>query len=589
MGGGPEYPIREENGHDKGDKHLRGIVDMGSNGIRFSITNLAPPTSRILPTLVSYRLDVSLYSAQYDPKTGERVPIPHDTIAKVVAALLRFKVLCNEFNVAKKHIRIIATEATRTAINSVQYRKEIKNATGIEVEMLAKEEEGFVGALGVASGFSDLSGLVMDLGGGSCQITWMVLTNGNVKIYPKGSISFPYGAAALTKKLEALRDGKSTEEADKAVAEFRVEMKTNFINAYNQLRIPDEMVQKAIEKGGFPLYLSGGGFRGWGYLLLYMSQTHGRDYPISLINGFSAPKSDFEDVERLKKVARQADKIFRVSDRRRAQVPAVAFLVNVLAEALPHGIQVAHFCQGGVREGILFEELSTEVREDNPLEVATKVYAHKSANSLSDLIMASIPRAGKRSFPNSIRKHVIHAFANTLFVHSSMSKETASTAAMYASSIGLLSSVHGVAHTDRALLSLMLEERYEGELPPREQKFKLNLQSILTPEEVWWTRYVGEIGQLICTVYPTGIVDEEVSRLKIDSEWASGFGKNNDKEGLRLILSIKKVKNDPQMVKEALEGIVGDINKVGKRKNWIGGRKGWGMAIDINIKEVNDF
>lgn len=29
MGGGPEYPIREENGHDKGDKHLRGIVDMG--------------------------------------------------------------------------------------------------------------------------------------------------------------------------------------------------------------------------------------------------------------------------------------------------------------------------------------------------------------------------------------------------------------------------------------------------------------------------------------------------------------------------------------------------------------------------------
>ncbi|KFY81188.1 hypothetical protein V499_00014 [Pseudogymnoascus sp. VKM F-103] len=217
------------------------------------------------------------------PKTGEPVPIPDDIIAKVVAALLRFKVICSEFNVAKKHIRIIATEATRTAINSVQYRKEIKDATSIKVEMLAKEEEGFMRALGVASGFSDVTGLVMDLG---------------------GSVSFPYGAAALTKKLEALRDGKSTEESDKAVAKFRAEIKTNFTNAYSQLGIPEEMIQKAIKEGGFPLYLSGGGFRGWGYLLLYMSQTHGRDYPISLINGFSAPKSDFKDVERLKKVAR---------------------------------------------------------------------------------------------------------------------------------------------------------------------------------------------------------------------------------------------------------------------------------------------
>lgn len=486
----------------------------------------------------------------------------------------------------KKHIRIIATEATRTAVNSVQYRKEIKNATGIEVEMLAKEEEGLVGALGVASGFSDVSGLVMDLGGGSCQITWMISTNGNVKISPKGSVSFPYGAAALTKKLASLRDGKSEADADKAVAEFRAEMKTNFTNAYNSLEIPEEMVQKAVRDGGFPLYLSGGGFRGWGYLLLYMSQVGDKDYPISLINGFSAPKSKFEDVERLKKIARQADEIFRVSDRRRAQVPAVAFLVNVLTEALPHGIHMAHFCQGGVREGILFRELDPTVREDDPLEVATKTYAHKSADDLSDLIMASIPKDGTRSFPNTISKHVIHAFANTLFVHAAMSKETASTAAMYASSTGFLSSVHGVTHADRALLSLMLEERYEGELPPREQKYKLSLQGILTPEEVWWTRYVGEVGQLICTVYPAGIVNEKEPRLKINSEWASGFGKNKDKEGLRLILSIKKVKNDPLMVKQALEEMVGDIDDVGKQKNWIGGPEGWGMAIDIDIKEV---
>lgn len=565
---------------------------MNSNGIRFSVSNLSPPTSRILPTLLSYRLDVSLYTAQYDPDTGERIPIPDTVINKIIAALLRFRIMCRDLGVADSNIRIIATEATRTAINSEQFRKEIKNSTDLEVEMLGKEEEGYVGALGVASGFSDVSGLVMDLGGGSTQITWMISTSGKVEVSSKGSISFPYGAAALTKKLKELKEGKPPNDGDAAVAKFREEMKSNFADAYKDLQIPEEMIQTAIREGGFPLYLSGGGFRGWGYLLLYMNQVHGRHYPISLINGFTAKKAEFEDVEKLKKVARQADKIFRVSDRRRAQVPAVAFLVNVLAEALPHGIKIAHFAQGGVREGILFRELTEDVKKLDPLEVATKRYAHESADALSDFILAAIPspsNTGGRSCPTSISKHVIHAFANVLYVHSPMSKEAASTAALYSTSTGIMSSTHGVSHEDRALLALILEERYEGELPPREIEFKKSLRGILSEEEVWWTRYIGTFGMLLSKIYPAGFVDEKAPRIKVDAEWASGFGKRGRKEGLRLILSVKKIENDPLLLKETLQHQAKAIRKVGKRKNWIGGREGWGMAIDIDIREVDNF
>ncbi|KAI6708973.1 hypothetical protein PZA11_003141 [Diplocarpon coronariae] len=597
MGGGPERMSFAE-GHaieqrSKGDKNLRGVVDMGSNGIRFSVSSLAPPTSRILPTLVSYRLDISLYSAQYDDETGERIPIPDDIINLIIAALMRFRVICRDLKVPEKHIRIVATEATRTAVNSVEYRKAIKEATGLEVEMLGKEEEGYVGALGVASGFSTVSGIVMDLGGGSTQITWMRSTDGKVQVSPKGSISFPYGAAALTKKLEDLRKGKSDEDGDAAVSRLREEMEENFRRAYDELEIPDDMVAKAKTQGGFPLYLSGGGFRGWGYLLLYMGQIHGRHYPISIINGYRASKEKFQDVERLKKVAREAKKIFRVSDRRRAQVPAVAFLVNVLTEALPYGIKEAHFCQGGVREGVLFRELPQDVRDEDPLEVATQNYGRKSAGALSSLLLNSIPTTSKkdggRAFPESISKHVIHAFANVLYVHAHMSKEIASTAALYCTSSGFMASAHGVSHSDRALLGLMLEERYEGELPPREADFKLSLQSILTPEEIWWTRYLGAVGLLISKIYPAGNFDEDEPRIKISSEWASGFGKNDDKEGLRLTLYIKKIKNDPMMLKEALNDHVGNIHKVGKHKNWIGGANGWGMSINIKIEEVQSM
>ncbi len=88
-------------------------------------------------------------------------------IDDVLASLARFKTACSDFGVPDANIKILATEATRTAENSVEYRQQINDATGWEVEMLPKEAEGRIGALGVASSFSDVRGLVMDLGGAS--------------------------------------------------------------------------------------------------------------------------------------------------------------------------------------------------------------------------------------------------------------------------------------------------------------------------------------------------------------------------------------------------------------------------------------
>lgn len=563
---------------------------MGSNGIRFSVSDLSPPLSRILPTLVSYRLDISLYEAQYDGD-GNKRPIPQETIDEVVAALLHFIIICQDLGVQNKHVRIVATEATRTAVNSEEYRKVIRDATGLVVEMLGKEEEGFVGALGVASGFSDVSGLVLDMGGGSVQMTWLESEDGHVRTSNQGSVSFPYGAAALTKRLKELKEGKSKEDAELAVAEFRGEIKEKFIQAYHTLQVPDDMVARAVEEGGFPLYLSGGGFRGWGYLLLYMSQIHKRHYPISLINGYSAPRNKFADVDRLKKIAKQADQIFRVSDRRRAQVPAVAFLVNVLTEALPHGVKIAHFAQGGVREGVLFRELDADIRKEDPLETATKKFAtHKSAGDLTALIKSAVPKADPegRKLPDTITKHDIHAFANTLYAYDELTKETASASALYSTSTGIICGTHGISHEDRALLALMLAERYGGELPPREEDFKESLHALLTSEEVWWTRYLGRVGHVIASIYPSGTVDNSRPRIRVEAEWASGFGKSGQKEGLRLKFVIKKTEEnqDPLRLKELLESLAGKVKKVGKKKNWIGGPEGWGMSIDVIIKEV---
>ncbi|CAG8358850.1 unnamed protein product [Penicillium salamii] len=588
MGGGETIPMSSKTVLSQPGQNifLHAVVDLGSNGIRCSISDLAPPSTRVIPTAHFHRVDISLFEAQVDPNTGIRIPIPRRIIDRVVSAIVRFQIVCVEIGVPQQNIRIIATEATRTAINASEFIEAIRLKTGISVQALRKEEEGVIGAWGIASSFSDVEGLALDLGGGSMQMTWIASHAGNVQMSPQGSVSFPYGAAALTQKLADLKRDKSKEEAHKAREEFRKEMADNFRAAFEKIEVPEHLVKKAKEQGGFPLYLSGGGFRGWGYLLLYLHQTKKRNYPISIINGYTAPKKDFEDTEALKEIARTAHEIFRVSDRRRKQVPSVAFLVNTLAESLPHGIKEAHFCQGGVREGVLFREMLPVVRQQDPLEVATARYAPTSAQALAALILAALPRpSATRCFPSSISLHLVQAFVNVLYYHSTMSKELSSSAAMFSTSTGILASTHGIPHSHRALLALMLQERYGGELPPRDMGFKTHLQGILSPEEVWWTRYLGKLGLVLSQLYPTGSVDTSKPRILPRAEWRTGLGKKGNKDGLELTISVQKVAYDPTHLKEELEHDVQRIQKVGKRKNWIGGRDGWGIKVRVSVVE----
>ncbi|EXJ88543.1 retrograde regulation protein 2 [Capronia coronata CBS 617.96] len=585
--------------HPTKNDHLVGVVDMGSNGIRFSISDLSPPTTRILPTVYFDRAGISLYEAQYDPETGKKIPIPRHVIRAVTEEFRHFALVCKEFGVRKHRIRVIATEATRTMINSKELRDHIKAKTGLVVQMLSKEDEGNVGAMGIVSSFSEVRGLVMDLGGGSAQITWIISTDGVVRTSPKVAISFPYGAAAITKRLE---ECANSNEPEKAKEEFRIEIVENFRQAFKDLEIPQELKDQAEKDGGWHLYLSGGGFRGWGYLLLNQSQKHGLHYPISIINGFKVYKDELTNTEKLKEVARKAEKIFRVSDRRRYQVPAVAFLINVLANTLPIGISVARFCQGGVREGLLFRDLPPSIRALDPIAVASAPYAPPSAAHFKTLLLKGLPAASPsmgKAVPETITQHIIESLANLSFHHASLSKETASVAALYCTTTGILASAHGLSHTSRARIALMLENRYDGELPPREELFKSRLSDLLTPEEIWWGNYAGVLMWLIGQFYPTGRVGAE-PKMWLSARFANNLGKSGQKQGVELTISVPRSGDGerhatPADSSEDDEGsLIGRrrmqkyakrVAKVGKKKHWVGGKDGWGMKVQVLVAE----
>lgn len=425
--------------------------------------------------------------------------------------------------------------------------------------------------------------------GGSTQITWLIARPGEeLKSSPLGSISFPYGAAAMTRLL-------SETTTDSARSSLRLKIIEQFKEAYQQLSLPDELLRQAKSRG-LTLYLSGGGFRGWGYLL--MSAHRVRPYPIPIINGFSVPVKDFKNTSQVSDLAAQSlnDRdneglgVFRVSKRRAAQVPAVSFLIDALIEAIPT-ISEVRFCQGGVREGWLFDTLPSEVRATDPLVAASARYANDlaSAEHLADLLAGALPpdcpTLDRRVPAATSDPFLLRAFANLLFLQQGHSKEGAAVTAMHVPITGQLASAHGLDHTERALLSLMLGQRWggAGDLPAPNNEIRARLEALLTQQQVWWARYLGVIGSCIGDTYPAGRMRNGLRRIGLEAKWSEGLGKKGNMQGVVLRLNVRPEANEI-VTTEVVSEIVEKIEGIGKKKNRVGGREyGYGVPLRVDV------
>ena len=527
-----------------------------------------------MPIIFQDRAGISLYDAQFTNPEGTRGPIPPDITDQVVDRLAQFQITCADFQVPRENIYVLATEATRTAPNSEEFRARIKEGTGWDVTLLSKEDEGRIGALGIASSSASVAGIAMDLGGGSTQITWVMERDGEVTTSPKGSFSFPYGAAALMKRLE---------KGKKAVGELKEEMTRGFRDAYRQLEVPEELLEMTRSRGRFDLYLCGGGFRGWGYVLMKQSKVD--PYPIPIINGFRVKREDFHDtVSVLDVVSDPDEKIFGVSKRRASQIPAVAVLVNVIMDALP-AITHIQFCQGGVREGYLFDRLPSEVRAQDPLLAATLPYAPPSVDVIRELLQSALPTApspiGTFHPPPSFTSNLVAAIANLLYAHSQVPRESRSAAALHSTTTGILASTNCLSHVERALIGLVLCERWTGDLAPMDQAYHRQLTRCLSAQEVWWCQYLGRVAVIVGDVYPAGRVAETHWRIRFETEWESIVKKKEACDLLRL----KVRRNDvavgaTSVLQDILQERAEKVEKAGKRKNWV---HEYGVRVGVSI------
>jgi len=513
-----------------------------------------------MPTIFQDRCGISLYDAQHS--TGAIAPIPPSTIEETLAALLCFQRTCQDFGVHDSNVRVVATEATRTALNRDELLSRIRDRTGWDVQLLAKEEEGRLGAMGIASSVAHLDGLCMDMGGGSVQLTWATKKpDGDINMGP--SVSLPYGAAALMSRLSSLT---STEES-----QYHAEIASKIQTVLeNDLQIPMSRWNSAKNGAGITLYLSGGGFRGWGHIL--MSQESVQPYPIRIVNGYTVLAAHFFSALDLDPAEIAA---FRVSSRRASQVPAVQALITAIQRArLP--ISQVTFVQGGVREGLLYSELPPSIRAQNSLITATSPYAPHSSTLLSRLLQDAVP------YP--LEPELLEATVNLLYIHSPLPKDVRADAALRCSTTGLLAGALGLTHRDRSLVALILCERWGGDVSAVEAQFLAGLQTLCGTLE-WWTRFVGRMAKGVADMFPAGVVRNE-QIVKVQTGFPSG---QDFSSADRCWVKITAFRSEiAHMVKAWANG----LEKLGKKKNWVKGKGGLKVdvtvSIDTSITQVED-
>jgi exopolyphosphatase/guanosine-5'-triphosphate,3'-diphosphate pyrophosphatase len=159
-------------------------VDIGSNSVRLKISRLA-----------SHRL-VEIHEDREVTRLGESVFrsgfLSPEAIALTVKVLRRFHRAAQR--AGADSVRVVATSALRDARNSRAFLEWVRSATGWNVEIISGTEEARLIHLGLTSSLrvNSSSVLMIDLGGGSCELT--VSKRGHIQ----ETVSLPLGAVRLT-------------------------------------------------------------------------------------------------------------------------------------------------------------------------------------------------------------------------------------------------------------------------------------------------------------------------------------------------------------------------------------------------------
>jgi exopolyphosphatase/guanosine-5'-triphosphate,3'-diphosphate pyrophosphatase len=299
---------------------VTGIIDIGSNTVRLAVYHMAPNGG--------YRIiDQGRWPARLSQRLKQSGELPKEAVEELSDVLNHYSSICRLHGAIR--IRAVATAAIRAAVNRDKVLRQLKQSTGLKIEILSGEEEARIGSLGMLGTLNLADGFIVDIGGGSTEIS---LLRSRKRL---ASVSFPIGAVNTTGRYH-LGEGPITP------------------NMLQQIQEDTRKLMKSERwisgHPGLPLIGLGGTVRAFAKLRQYETE-----YPFPLLHGYEQTSDDLSDS--LHKLAamplgkrRQLPGLSK--DRADVIVPGLAILRSVMRECGSDRLVV---CGAGVRDGLFFE------------------------------------------------------------------------------------------------------------------------------------------------------------------------------------------------------------------------------------------
>lgn len=158
------------------------IIDLGSNSIRMSIFE---EKNGGCAETAAYRSVIKLSEGM-----NESGVLQPQARLRAVRALLEYKSIISAEGV--ECVRAVATAAVRKAKNRAEFLAEVREVTGMNIEVIDGEREAYYDFLAVRERLGGGSAVICDIGGGSTEI--IAACGGDA---PRFAVSIPYGSRSI--------------------------------------------------------------------------------------------------------------------------------------------------------------------------------------------------------------------------------------------------------------------------------------------------------------------------------------------------------------------------------------------------------
>jgi exopolyphosphatase / guanosine-5'-triphosphate,3'-diphosphate pyrophosphatase len=298
-----------------------GIIDLGSNTARLVIYHYD------LNGLMLEKENVKSALKLAD-KLDKKGYLDDKTIRETVAVMTQFRALLESSGVSETYG--VATAAVRQAINGQLLLDTIQQETGIKLRLLAGEEEAYYGALAVKHTIALENAIVVDMGGGSTEITLIE----NSLITQRHSLN--WGVVNLNKQ-------------------FNLNPK-QFVKIQQLLKTELKQLDFLKDKS-YPLVGLGGTFR-------TVAKIHQRvnQYPFTSLHHYGFREKDLLELlnQFIQYNSETIHQRLNIPKERLTLVPAAILMFQAIADH--SNSSEVYTSNKGLRDGILYEKLQKGAR-----------------------------------------------------------------------------------------------------------------------------------------------------------------------------------------------------------------------------------